>query len=67
MTVRAYDDRGKAVPAAGATVTVGGKASAVADADGVAAVTLGPETGTLNVVATQAKRVRSFAEEITVG
>ena len=65
--MRAYDDRGKSVPAEGATVTIGGKASAVADADGVAAVTLGPETGTLDVVATQAKRVRSFAEEVSVG
>lgn len=66
VTVRAYDDRGRSVPAAGATVTVG-DASAVADADGVAAVTLGPETGDLAVVATQDKRVRSFAEEVSVG
>ncbi len=67
VTVRAYDDRGRSVPAAGATVTIGGTASAVAGADGVAAVTLGPETGTVDVVATQARRIRSFAEEISVG
>lgn len=65
VQVRAYDDQGRSVPAAGATVTVG-DASATADADGVAAVTLGPETVTLDVVATQPKRVRSFAEAVTV-
>lgn len=67
VEVRAYDDHGKSVPAEGAMVTIGSEVSAVADADGVAAVTLGPDTGTLKVVATQAKRVRSFAEEVSVG
>ncbi len=64
VRVRAYDDHGMGIAAAGATVTVGAGASAVAGADGVAHVPLGAETGTLDVVATQAKRVRSFGDTV---
>ncbi len=66
VQVRAYDDQGKGIPAAGATVSVGDSASAVADADGVAHVTLGPETGTLDVVATAPRWVRSFPDPVEV-
>ena len=66
VTVTAYDDHGKGVPAAGATVRLG-SASAVAGDDGVATLTVPGETGTLGVVATQAKRVRSFPAEVIVG
>lgn len=66
VRVRAYDDQGKGVPAAGSTVTVGHDAAAVADADGIAHVRLGAETGTLGVVATQPGRIRSFVEKVEV-
>lgn len=66
VRVRAYDDRGKGVPAVGARVTIGSAAAAVTGPDGIAHVPLGAQTGTLDVVATQPKRVRSFGDEVEV-
>jgi hypothetical protein len=65
VTVRAHDDQGRAVPARGATVTMG-SARATAGPDGVAELTVPPASGTLGVVATQAKRVRSFPARVRV-
>ena len=58
VRVRAYDDRGKGKPAAGATVKAG-SASATTGSDGVAHLALAP--GHYSVVAEQPTRVRSFA------
>lgn len=66
VTVTAYDDDGKGVPAAGATVTLG-SATARSGPDGVATLTVGPETGTLKAVATKSRLVRSFGAEVRVG
>jgi hypothetical protein len=66
VTVTAYDDNGKGVPGAGATVRLG-SASAVAGADGVATLTVPSQAGTLRAVATKAKLVRSFPAEVRVG
>jgi hypothetical protein len=60
-TVRAYDDNGKGVPAAGATVRCG-EASALTGADGTATLIAGAECR--RVVATQTGRVRSFAAAV---
>ena len=57
VVVTAYDDNGKGVPAAGATVRCG-QASALTDAKGVATLIAG--SSCRRVVATQAGRVRSF-------
>lgn len=65
VTVRALDDEGRAEPAGGARVTLG-TASAVAGADGVARITAPARSGTLDVVATQRGRVRSFPAAVTV-
>lgn len=65
VAVRAHDDHGAAIPAAGATVRM--RASrAVAGADGVAEVTVPRRTGRLAVVATQSGRVRSFPAGVAV-
>jgi hypothetical protein len=64
VRVRAYDDAGRSIPAAGATVTVGAT-TAVADADGVARLALGP--GTYRVLARRASEAASGAERIVVG
>lgn len=63
VTVTAFDDNGRGVPAAGATVRFG-SASAVADGSGVA--TLTAPAGARRVVATQTGRVRSFASRVVV-
>jgi hypothetical protein len=63
VTVRAYDDRGKARPGAGATVHVG-TATATADSNGVATVTAPP--GTAGVHAEAKGSVRSFTEQMDV-
>ena len=63
VTVRAYDDNGKGIAAAGATVR-GGGSSAVADAGGEARLTLA--TGPVRLHATQAGAIRSFTERVTV-
>jgi hypothetical protein len=64
VTVRAYDDRGKSVPAGGATITSGGS-TATTGADGVAVLTLPP--GRHTVHAERDGDIRSFAEEVDVG
>jgi hypothetical protein len=58
VTVRAYDNNGKGIAAAGAVVRCGG-AEATAGPGGVAVLTVG--AGCRRVVATQPGRVRSFA------
>jgi hypothetical protein len=63
VTVRSYDDRGKSVPAAGATVTAG-DVTATAGDDGRAVLTLPP--GKHRVHATRTGEIRSFAEEVQV-
>jgi hypothetical protein len=63
VTVRAYDDRGKARPGAGATVHVGAT-TATADSQGVATLTVPP--GTTDVHAEASGMVRSFTERIDV-
>ena len=64
VRVRAYDDEGRGVPAAGATVRAGG-VSAVADASGLALLALPP--GRHRVHAEQDGLVRSFGEVVRVG
>ena len=64
VTVRAYDDRGKSVPASGATVR-SGDASATTGEDGTAVLTLPP--GRHSVHAERDGSIRSFAEEVDVG
>jgi hypothetical protein len=63
VTVRAFDDRGKARAAAGATVHVG-NLTATADSHGVATVTTSP--GTRKVYAQAKGLVRSYTERIDV-
>ncbi len=65
VTVTAYDDDGKGIPGAGATVTLG-SATAQADADGVATLTVPAQTGTLRAVATKKSLVRSFPAVVKV-
>jgi hypothetical protein len=62
-TVRGYDDEGKGVTVAGATVSAGG-ATVQTDAAGVATLSL--STGRHSVVATKRGLVRSFAERVEV-
>ena len=62
VTVRAYDDQGKGVPAAGVAVHLG-TAGAVTGADGVALVPVA-EPGTLELVADKDGMVRSFPREV---
>ena len=64
VTVRAYDDRGKSIPAANATVR-SGTATAPTGDDGSAVLTL--PAGTHRVHAERAGDIRSFAEEVEVG
>jgi hypothetical protein len=62
VTVRGYDDNGRGIPVAGATVTLG-DAVAVTDADGRATVAvLAP--GRLRLTAEAGGMVRSFPEAI---
>lgn len=65
VRVRAFDDDGRAVPGAGATVRMG-SATAVADARGVATLVAPDARGRLDVVATKAGLVRSFGAEVRV-
>ena len=62
-TVRGYDDEGKGIAVAGATVSAGG-VSAHTDATGVARLSLA--AGSHAAVATKAGLVRSFAERVEV-
>ena len=66
VTVRGYDDYGRGVAAAGATVRLG-SAAATTDAQGVAVLTVGPEVGRLRLTATRAGLVRAFPVTVTVG
>jgi hypothetical protein len=66
VRVRGYDDQGRGVPVAGATVALG-HARAVAGADGVATVTAPAGSGRARLVASRAGLVRSFAREILIG
>jgi hypothetical protein len=63
VTVRGYDDDGRGVPVAGATVRAGG-ATGSTGPDG--AVHLALTAGSYRVVATKAGLVRSFAERVEV-
>ena len=65
VAVRAHDDQGAAIPAAGATVRMG-SSHAVAGPDGIAELTVPSRTGRVAVVATQATRVRSFPARVAV-
>jgi hypothetical protein len=64
VTVRGYDDRGRGVAVAGATVAFGG-ATALTGDDGVATVTA-PAAGEHTLGARAAGMVRSFPVEVTV-
>ncbi len=65
MTVRGYDDSGRGVPVAGATVTLG-DAVAVTGADGRASVpVLGP--GRLRLTAEADGMVRAFPVGVRAG
>jgi hypothetical protein len=64
VTVRGYDDRGRAKPAAGATVHAG-SATATTDSSGVATFSALP-TGRVLVHAEAKGAVRSFEETVTV-
>ena len=64
VTVRSYDDNGRSVPAAGATVR-SGDATATTGDDGTAVLSLPP--GTHRVHAERAGEIRSFAEGVEVG
>jgi hypothetical protein len=66
VTVRGYDDYGRGVAAAGATVRLG-SAATTTDAQGVAVLTVGPEVGRLRLTATRAGLVRAFPVTVTVG
>lgn len=63
VTVRAYDDRGRGRPAAGATVRAGAD-SAIADSRGIATLTRAP--GTVELFAEAKGAVRSFTERVDV-
>jgi hypothetical protein len=64
VAVRSYDDRGKSVPAAGATVRAGDVTATTGD-DGRAVLTL--PAGSHRVHAERMGEIRSFAEEVDVG
>jgi hypothetical protein len=66
VTVRGYDDNGKGVPVAGATVRLG-PASAVSGADGVAVLTVPAAHGHLRVRASHRGMISGFAREVSVG
>jgi len=65
VTVRGYDESGRGVVVAGATVRLGG-ATAVSGADGIATVTA-PAAGRYRVRATKPGMVVSFGERVVVG
>ena len=66
VTVRGYDENGKGVAVAGATVTLGG-ATAVTGPDGVATITAPAAPGALALEATKPGLVRSFPRTVEVG
>jgi hypothetical protein len=65
VTVRGYDDQGRGVAVAGATVRLG-DARAVTGADGVATVTAPAGSGRVRLVAARGGMVRSFGREISI-
>ena len=65
VTVRGYDDFGRGVAAAGATVRLGA-VTTTTDANGVAVLTVGPNTGRLRLTATRAGSVRAFPVTVAV-
>jgi hypothetical protein len=66
VTVRGYDEDGKGVAVAGATVTLG-DATAVTGPDGVATITAPTAAGELALEATKPGLVRSFPRTVEVG
>ena len=66
VTVRGYDDQGRGIAVAGATVTHG-SATAVSDAAGAAVLAVPAEPGRLALEATADGLVRAFPVEVTVG
>jgi hypothetical protein len=64
VTVRGYDDSGRGVPVAGATVRLGG-AAAVTDASGAASV-VAPSAGRYRLTAAHDGMVRSWPAKVTV-
>jgi hypothetical protein len=65
VTVRGYDDSGRGVPVAGATVRLGA-AVALTDANGVASVAA-PASGSARLVAEHDGMVRSWPRTVRVG
>ena len=65
VTVRGYDDNGRGVPVAGATVRLG-SAVAVSDASGVAQITAPVSAGRVRLTAEHAGMVRSWPRTVTV-
>jgi hypothetical protein len=66
VTVRGYDDLGKGVAVAGATVRLG-SATAVSDAGGVATLTVPAASGRLRLRARRDGMVGGFPREVSVG
>jgi hypothetical protein len=66
VTVRGYDEAGRGVPVAGATVRFGG-ATAMTGADGVATVPAPAEVGRHDMQASKRGLVQSFPRSVTVG
>ena len=66
VTVRGYDDLGKGLAVAGATVRLGG-ATAVSDASGVATLTVPAGSGRLRLRAEHDGMVGGFPREVSVG
>ena len=65
VTVRGYDDNGRGVNVAGATVTLG-SASATTAADGTATLTVPAASGRVRITATHAGMVDAFPREVAV-
>lgn len=65
VTVRGYDDSGRGIPVAGATVRLG-TATSVTDAEGVAALAAPPATGDYRIQAERPGMVVSFPAKLAV-
>ena len=66
VTVRGYDDQGRGVPVAGASVRLG-SATALTGADGAAVLTVPAATGRLDLEAEREGMVPAFSREVRVG
>ena len=66
VTLRGYDDQGRGIAVAGATVTLG-SATAISDAAGAAVLTVPAEPGEHRLEATRDGLVRAFPVEMNVG